>query len=123
MADFYTKAFGWNAQMMGPDMGEYAVVQTTETDKESNRPTKPGAINGGLFKKVDEKSVPSVVIAVDDIEAAMEKVKATGGTVLGGGQHPPDPDDIPGVGLYASFIDTEGNRIGMLQPKGIPAAE
>ncbi len=33
-----------------------------------------------------------------------------------GGQVPGKPDDIPGVGLYVSFIDTEGNRAGMLQP-------
>jgi hypothetical protein len=24
--------------------------------------------------------------------------------------------DIPGVGQYVSFTDTEGNRVGMLQP-------
>ncbi len=54
-------------------------------------------------------------LAVDDIYQAMKKVKVAGGKVLGG-QKPGKPDDIPGVGLYVSFIDTEGNRIGMLQP-------
>jgi predicted enzyme related to lactoylglutathione lyase len=24
--------------------------------------------------------------------------------------------DIPGVGRYVSFLDTEGNRVSMLQP-------
>jgi uncharacterized protein len=48
-------------------------------------------------------------------------VKAAGGTVLGG-QKPGEPDDIPGIGLYASFIDTEGNRVGILQPRGMPGA-
>jgi len=23
---------------------------------------------------------------------------------------------VPGIGLYVSFIDTEGNRVGMLEP-------
>jgi hypothetical protein len=36
------------------------------------------------------------------------------GTVLGG-QKPGEPDEIPGVGLYASFLDSEGNRVGLLQ--------
>jgi predicted enzyme related to lactoylglutathione lyase len=45
----------------------------------------------------------------------MDRVKAGGGTVLGG-RKPGEPDDIPGVGLYVSFLDTEGNRVGMLQP-------
>jgi len=45
----------------------------------------------------------------------MKRVEEAGGKVLVG-QKPGEPDDIPGVGLYASFIDTEGNRVGMLQP-------
>jgi predicted enzyme related to lactoylglutathione lyase len=24
--------------------------------------------------------------------------------------------NIPGIGLYVSFFDTEGNRVGMIQP-------
>jgi predicted enzyme related to lactoylglutathione lyase len=27
-----------------------------------------------------------------------------------------EPMEIPGVGQYVSFIDTEGNRVSMLQP-------
>jgi predicted enzyme related to lactoylglutathione lyase len=27
-----------------------------------------------------------------------------------------EPMDIPGIGLYVSFFDTEGNRVGMIQP-------
>ena len=37
-------------------------------------------------------------------------VEKSGGKVLG------EPVDIPGVGLYVSFFDTEGNRVGMIQP-------
>ena len=32
-ADFYRQAFGWKAQLLGPEMGEYVVVQTDETDE------------------------------------------------------------------------------------------
>jgi predicted enzyme related to lactoylglutathione lyase len=116
-ADFYTKAFGWQAQMMGPEMGSYVVVMTSEGD-EKGFPKKPGTINGGLFKKTKDTQYPSVVIAVDNIEEAMKNVEKVGGKVLGG-QTPGKPDDIPGVGLYAAFIDTEGNRVGMLQPMGM----
>ena len=70
-----------------------------------------GAINGGFFQKTKDAQYPSVVIAVDDIYEAMKTVKDAGGTVLGG-QKPGEPDDIPGIGLYASFIDTEGNKVG-----------
>lgn len=116
MADFYTKAFGWQMQMTGPEMGNYVVATTTETG-ENGRPKNPGAINGGFFQKTKENQYPSVVIAVEDIHEGMKKVEEAGGKVLGG-QKPGEPDDIPGVGLYVSFVDTEGNRVGILQPAG-----
>jgi predicted enzyme related to lactoylglutathione lyase len=53
---------------------------------------------------------PSVVVAVDDINDSMKKVMKAGGKVLG------NPMEIPGVGQYVSFFDTEGNRVSMLQP-------
>jgi predicted enzyme related to lactoylglutathione lyase len=110
VADFYTKAFGWQTQAMGQDMGNYVLATTTETG--DGVPTRPGAINGGFFeKKADWPAQhPSVVIAVDDITASMDKVRRAGGIVLG------EPMDIPGVGAYVSFTDTEGNRVSILQP-------
>jgi len=53
---------------------------------------------------------------VDDIRKAMKRVEAAGGKVIGGMQNPGEPDDTPGVGLYATFIDTEDNHVSMLQP-------
>jgi uncharacterized protein len=114
MVDFYSNAFGWQAQILGPEMGGYVVVTTSESDQ--NGPVEKGRINGGFFQKTKDSQHPSVVIAVDDIREHMQKVEQAGGKALGG-QKPGEPDDIPGVGLYASFIDTEGNRVGMLQPK------
>jgi len=110
MAEFYASAFGWQTQMLGEDMGNYVVATTTETD--GSGPTKPGAINGGFFQKKADwpAQYPSVVIAVDDIGQAVKKVTNAGGKVLG------EPMDIPGVGRYVSFTDTEGNRVSILQP-------
>jgi uncharacterized protein len=110
MADFYTKSFGWKTQMLGKDMGNYVIATTTESD--DNGPTKPGAINGGFFTKTDDMPAqyPSVVVAVDDIKKSMKRVTEAGGKVLG------EPMEIPGIGQYVSFFDTEGNRVSMLQP-------
>jgi uncharacterized protein len=110
MAKFYQSAFGWQAQMLGPDMGNYVVVTTTESNESG--PLKPGAINGGFYDKMPDRPMqsPSVVIAVDDVKRSMQKVAASGGQVLG------EPMDIPGVGKYVSFVDSEGNRVSMLQP-------
>src|SRR5215471_15976404 len=100
LAKFYHAAFGWKMQNMGEKMGDYVLASTTTTDK-TGRPTKPGVINGGFFPKKPDwpDQHPSVVIAADDIQAAMERVKQAGGEVLG------EPMDIPGVGAYVSFKD------------------
>jgi predicted enzyme related to lactoylglutathione lyase len=111
MADFYTKAFSWKTQQLGEDMGNYVLATTTDSD-ENGMPNKPGAINGGFFQKTDDKPAqyPSVVIAVDNIKEHMTNVEKSGGKVLG------EPMNIPGIGLYVSFFDTEGNRVSMIQP-------
>ena len=110
MAKFYQDAFGWQTQMFGEEMGNYVLATTTETD--ASGPKKPGAINGGFFPKRPDwpAQYPSVVIAVDDIQAAMGQVAKAGGEVQG------EPMEIPGVGQYVAFFDTEGNRASMLQP-------
>ncbi len=110
MSEFYTKAFGWKTEQLGPEMGNYVMVQTTETD-EKGFPKERGMINGGFYDKTDAgaSNAPSVVISVSDINEYIKKVNDAGGKVLDG------PTDIPGIGQYASFLDTEGNRVGMLQ--------
>ena len=115
MAAFYQAAFGWQTQMLGEEMGHYVVAHTTETV--DGMVSTPGTINGGFFERKPDWPAqhPSVVIAVDDIRAAMQQVAAAGGEVLG------EPMEIPGIGQYVSFMDTEGNRVSMLQPLARPA--
>ena len=111
MADFYIRAFGWQTQMLGEEMGNYVIANTGEND-EHGRPKMPGTINGGFYpRKADwPAQYPSIVIAVDDIQQSMKKVTQAGGTILG------EPMEIPGVGQYVSFYDTEGNRASLLCP-------
>lgn len=111
MAQFYSKSFGWKPTMLGPEMGSYVTVQTSACD-DKGFPLGHGTINGGFYQKpVDPKGqVPSFVISVPDMAAALETVRANGGTVLG------TPEEIPGYGLHAGFIDTEGNRVSLMQP-------
>lgn len=110
VAKFYKSAFGWQMQMLGEDMGDYVLATTVETGEKG--PKRPGAINGGFYPKKPDwpMQYPSVVIAVDDMKKAVKNVAKSGGKVLG------EPMEIPGVGQYVSFVDTEGNRVSMLQP-------
>ncbi len=112
MADFYSKTFGWQTQVLGEEMGGYVLASTVESD-ETGRPTKPGAINGGFYQKTDDplSHAPSVVIGVENLTEHMKKVTEAGGKIIG------EPMPIPGVGLWVSFYDTEGNRVSMLQPQ------
>ena len=110
MATFYRQAFGWQTQMLGEEMGNYVLAITTESTDAG--PVKPGAINGGFYGKSADTPMqhPSVVIAVNDVGLSVQKIREAGGQVLG------EPMMIPGVGQYVSFADSEGNRVGMLQP-------
>jgi len=110
-ARFYEQAFGWATQPFGPEMGQYLLAQTGPVGADG-RPVQPGTINGGFFPRRPDRPIqgPMVVIAVEEMDQAIARVQAGGGTVLG------TPMDIPGVGLYVTFIDTEGNQVVMLQP-------
>jgi uncharacterized protein len=106
---FYEEAFGWEMQQLGEEMSNYILAGTTEVG-ENGMPKNPGEINGGFYDKTEDSKEPSVVIAVDDLHKHIEIVKNAGGEIIG------EPMDIPGIGNFVSFKDTEGNRVGMLQP-------
>jgi predicted enzyme related to lactoylglutathione lyase len=112
VATFYRTVFGWELQLLGEEMGNYVVATTAKPGSRARPEAVPGAIGGGFFPRRNDwpAQYPSVVIAVQDIRAAMQKVNANGGETLG------EPMAIPGVGEYVSFYDTERNRVSMLQP-------
>lgn len=112
VSEFYTNAFGWKMQMLGPEMNNYVLAGTTEVDENTMTPLKPGAINGGFYGKSDNggSQPPHLVISVQNLEESMKKVEAAGGKIID------KPMEIPTVGMYVSITDSEGNIVGMLQP-------
>lgn len=106
---FYETTFGWEMQLLGKEMGDYLLATTTPVDKNRMYKNK-GAINGGFYQWGDEGTMPHVVISVADLAQHMKMVKRAGGKILA------KPMDIPGIGRFVMFEDTEGNRVGMLQP-------
>ncbi len=111
VAKFYSEAFGWKMDQLGPEMGNYVMASTTEVG-ENGMPSAPGTINGGFFDYKDDQlsRAPHVVISVDNIEESIESIKRAGGEIKS------ETMDIPGVGKYVSFLDSEGNVVGVLQP-------
>jgi predicted enzyme related to lactoylglutathione lyase len=106
---FYGENFGWKLNQFGPEMGNYVVVHTGPTD-DKGMPQDKAFINGGIMPRDPSASAPILVIAVDDADAAVEKVKKSGGKLVG------EILDIPHVGRYARVQDSEGNVIAVIKP-------
>ena len=99
-AAFYRDVFGWQVQKWeGPV--DYWIVTSGDN-------STPG-INGGLM--VDEATPAGTIntIEVDDIDAAIAKVLASGGQIVY------EKNAIPGIGWQAYFRDTCGILVGLHQ--------
>ncbi len=105
---FYENVFNWKIEKTPMPVMEYLIVHTTEVD-EKMMPKTVGAINGGIMKKGFGATSPVVVINVNDINKAIEKVKKAGGKIS------IDTQKVGDMGLYSRFIDTEGNVLGIWQ--------
>src|SRR3989344_9120944 len=109
VSKFYESVFGWGMQYF-PEMGNYVLAATTDTDEKTQRPKEPGAINGGFFPTDPSYGNGHIVISVENLKKYIELIKNAGGKVIG------EPKDIPGVGLFVMIKDTEDNEVGGLQP-------
>ena len=100
VARFYSEVFDWKIEKWeGPV--DYWLITTGEENE-------PG-INGAIMKKEDPFSNISNMIEVASIDETVEKVTASGGTIL------LQKMTVPGVGYSAYFRDIEGNIFGLMQ--------
>jgi hypothetical protein len=96
---FYGAVFGWQFRAM-EEFEDYFLYDAG-----------PGDLGGGIGKR--GANAPDAVrnyIAVDDVDDAVAKVKASGGSVV-------VPKTDIGFGWYAAVKDTEGNEIGLYRSK------
>ena|SRR3990167_9059357 len=107
---FYTDSFGWKITDV-PGM-DYVMVETIETDQKTQRPIKPGGINGGMLKRKMPGHGPTLVINVDDIDAAVKK------SVTNGAKLVVEKMKVGDMGWTAYLTDTEGNTFGLWQSAG-----
>jgi len=106
--EFYGSIFGWQLQEMeGEAMGGYTIAMTTPVDKKTQLPTEPGAINGGLMKRSADTPAPVITVDVESIDDSLKQVEAGGGSTV------TPRTEIPGMGAFAYFKDTEGNVLGL----------
>jgi len=103
---FYGSIFGWDLQDMSGQGMDYTIAMTVPVD-EQQMPTERGAINGGMMKRSDDTPSPVITIEVASIDDAMKRIEGGGGSVV----HP--RQEIPGMGAFAYFKDSEGNTMGL----------
>ena len=103
-AAFYRTTVGWEMEKWAG--APYWLVEAGPDDA-------PGA-NGALTGRDAVHRSPVLVVEVDDVDAALERVRWAGGKVL------QDRLPVPGVGWSAYVEDTEGNVVGLFSPD--PAA-
>ncbi|MDP1027412.1 VOC family protein [Sphingomonas sp. KR1UV-12] len=103
---FYADLFGWRqdgAMPMGP-LGEYKFLYNGDAMVGAAMRTTPGAPNGWQS-----------YFLVPDIDAAVGRVAAGGGTLIQG------PDEIPGGAFSAVLADPQGARFGLVGTRGAAA--
>lgn len=103
--EFYGSVFDWQLQEM-PDL-QYTIVMTTPVDERTQIPTEPGGINGGLMKRTEDTPSPVPTVEVDAIDESLRQIEAAGGSTVRA------RTEIPGMGAFAYFKDTEGNVVGL----------
>ncbi len=106
---FYGAIFGWELDDV-PGM-DYTMVRTVPVDA-NQMPTAPGAINGGMMQRTDDTPSPVITIDVDSIDDALKQIEAAGGSTVR------SRTEIPGMGAFAYFKDSEGNTLGLWENLG-----
>lgn len=97
--NFYEKLFNWTIEQVPGPMEYYNIATKDEKGNES--------IGGGMGKRGQPEQKITNYIGVESIDEYIKKVEELGGKIL----MPKTP--IPGFGYLATFLDTEGNTLGL----------
>jgi len=96
---FYREVFGWQIEKWeGPV--DYWLCKTGAEGE-------PG-IDGALTLRSGGMKTVACIIDVDDLETSLARAEANGGKVI-------HRDTVPGVGIMAYCLDSEGTIIGLMQ--------
>lgn len=93
---FYSSLFGWKFSDSGMPGMQYFLTEGG------------GEPGGALYQDGDQRG-PFVYFGVDDIDAAIKKVRALGGKAQ-------EKQPIAGTGWWSGAADTEGNELRLFQP-------
>ena len=110
--EFYGSIFDWDLDTA--DMGggmTYTTAMTVPVD-ENMLAKEPGAINGGIMRRTADTPTPVITIQVGSIDEALKKIEAGGGSTV------QPRTQIPNMGAFGYFKDSEGNVMGLWETFG-----
>jgi predicted enzyme related to lactoylglutathione lyase len=93
---FYADQFGWKIDASNPM--KYGLVDTGD-----------GKTSGGVGPGQDGQAVVTFYMAVDDLDAALERIGKAGGRTI------TPPTEIPNLVTFAHFADPAGNVLGLVK--------
>lgn len=108
---FYNNVFGWGINSWGGQMQYYLIT---------TGPNENPGINGALMPRErpfeGKEGFRSFVctIEMENLEETAVKIEQNGGTRL------TPKSEIPGIGFFSYFTDTENNVFGVMQPQKPP---
>ena len=97
--NFYEKLFDWKIEPVPGPMEYYNITTKDEKGKEG--------IAGGIGQRELPEQKITNFIGVSSINEYIKKIENLGGKIL------MPKTTIPGFGYLATFIDTEGNTLGI----------
>lgn len=103
---FYSSVFDWDVQDMPFQDDVYTFATTSPVDENFMHKEK-GAINGAIYKRDEVLSNPIITIDVPSIDDFSKKIEAAGGKMVVA------KGEVPDMGYYAYFHDSEGNLMGL----------
>jgi len=99
---FYSAVFGWTFQKWGDDSMPYYLATTG--------PDGAPGINGGLRMRMPDEGAQTInTMAVESVDAAVDAIKAAGGTII------LEKMPVMGMGWVAYATDTEGIAFGVFE--------
>jgi uncharacterized protein len=103
---FYKDVFGWNMKKLDSQVDPKVELWMCETEGENGRK----GITGGMMKR---DSLPTVTnyILVNSIDEYISKINKSGGRVT------VQRTEIPNVGFFAMFLDSENNLFGLFEKR------
>jgi uncharacterized protein len=103
---FYKDVFGWDMKKLESQVDPKVELWMCETEDENGRK----GITGGMMKR---NTLPSVTnyISVNSIDEYISKINKSGGKVT------MPRTQIPNVGSFAMFLDSENNLFGLFEQR------